>query len=362
MSAAEQAAEEPDEERPDEEPSEQEPNAEAGSEDTASETTDEDSASDDSTSDGAHASAEADAAEVAGSEAEDDDGIAVIDLTNPTNKLQSHWPLLFLYVQKIVAGAAGDIESYVNCELTFDAGEPEFRPYRPLAPEESEEQGKVKFDRLFKVDQISGMIGYQLPRALVYRLVDKLYGGLGDSDGDPARELSPTEHRMIDEISSALNKSLLSTLQSAAASTSALTVQPLAAEQAARAENADPMVCMPVRVGLEEFGQDVLVYCSLGILELLLGVTLRSDESTLQPDAGWRSALKQQVFGCDIPLTCTLEQFSMPISRVSNLAVGDFIPLAELGEATFSANSHPLFRARVGVSNEKASASFIGWL
>ena len=357
MSGAEQAAEEPDDEPP-----EQEATDEQSGEESASDTTDEESDTGDSSPDDTHAAADVESVQAAVSQAEDDDGITVIDLTNPTNKLQSHWPLLFLYVQKIVAGAASDIESYINCELTFDAGEPEFRPYRPLAPEESEEQGRVKFDRLFKVDQITGMIGYQLPRALVYRLVDKLFGGRGDSDGDPSREMSPTEHRMIDEICTALNKSLLSTLQSAAASSSVLTVQPLSAEQAARAENADPMVCMPVRVGLEEFGEDVLVYCSLGILELLLGVTLRSDESTLQPDAGWRSALKQQVFGCDIPLTCTLEQFSMPISRVSNLSVGDFIPLAELGEATFSANNHPLFRARVGVSNEKASASFIGWL
>ncbi|MBX2883467.1 MAG: FliM/FliN family flagellar motor switch protein [Granulosicoccus sp.] len=308
---------------------------------------------------------DAGAAETESAEASDDsaepadDGPVLIDVTDPSASMVSHLPLFDLYCSNLTKHVADALESYIRFRPEIAAGIPAFKSYEPIG----ELPDQPSFDRIFQAAKPQGLIGVGVPRALVYRLVDILFGGKGDSDGDESeRELSPTENKMIDVVAHSLTSGLQLLLRNSMATDSVPDFSLTNIQQIAKHVRSEPMVCIPLSVVMEDYAQSIEMWCSLSLLELVLGVSLlpRSDGKTVDPD--WSALFKDQVLDCPLDLKCTLAEITMPLSRVTQMKKGDFIALSEIGEATFSMESLALFRARVGVVNDRASASFIEWL
>jgi len=292
-------------------------------------------------------------------EIDDASGVVSLDVTDQSANMVSHLPLFDLYCSNLTTHVADALEDYIRYRPEVTAEVPIFKTFEPVG----EQPGQPEFDRIYQALKPMGLVGVVVPQSLVYRLVDILFGGKGDSDGDGAeREQSPTEHNMIDVVATALTTGLQILLRNSMATDSVPELNLVSIQQVAKHVRSESMVCIPLSVGMDENTQTIEIWCSLTLLELVLGVDLlpRSDGKTVVPS--WSASLKDQILDCPLDLKCTLAEFTMPLSRVSQMKKGDFIALSEIGEATFSMESLALFRARVGVVNDRASASFIEWL
>jgi len=294
-----------------------------------------------------------------GEKIEDACDVLTVDVTDQSANLISHLPLFDLYCSNLTTHVADALEDYIRYRPEVTAEVPVFKTFEPVG----EKSGQPVFDRIYQAHKPMGLVGIVVPQSLVYRLVDILFGGKGDSDGDVGeREQSPTEHNMIDVVATALTTGLQILLRNSMATDSVPELDLVSIQQVAKHVRSESMVCIPLNVGMEENSQTIEIWCSLTLLELVLGVDLlpRSDGKTVIP--AWSASLKDQVLDCSLDLKCTLAEFTMPLSRVTQMKKGDFIALSEISEATFSMESLALFRARVGVVNDRASASFIEWL
>ena len=285
--------------------------------------------------------------------------IETIDLTDPASRLDEHTTLLEIYCANLASQLSESMGRYLRCPVKLFAVHPTICSFNP----NSRDENKVDFARLYRLQNMGGLIGSVMPNNLVYRLVDILFGGLGDLESqNQDRVLSPTEENMIDVLSEKMAQALINIVQSSTSLDSELTTEAWSSQQAAQDGRVEAMVVIPLKIEWDDQSDSIELWFSLSILELLLGEKLLPSQDGTAEDPSWTSSFKNQVFDCNLDLKCVLTEMSMPLSRVSNFAVGDFIPLADVSEATLSIQSLPLFKAKVGVVNEQASASFSRWL
>ncbi|MBX2839889.1 MAG: FliM/FliN family flagellar motor switch protein [Gammaproteobacteria bacterium] len=335
-------------------------------EDTSSEEGSADAGSDSDSSDGVdeNATAENSDEELADAEVEinDDTGLNesdLLDVTDPAVGIYEHLPVFDMYLSKLSEDVAVSISDYVRSPVELIAKPPKIGKFDPIKNTEEQPQ----FNRLFRLSALNGLIGVAVPHELVFRLVDIFFGGAGDLEGElESREFSFTENGMIDKLSEEIIDAIKTLLKTKSSLENSSDIEAWDYQKAVQAGRVESMVIISFSVTVGEFETSIELWFSLAVLELLLGTKLLpiKDGSVREPN--WSSALKEQVTECELELKCALAEKKMPLRTVSSFKTGDFIPLDDVSVALFSIESVPLFRAKVGVSNEQLSASFQSWV
>ncbi|MBX2886881.1 MAG: FliM/FliN family flagellar motor switch protein [Granulosicoccus sp.] len=290
---------------------------------------------------------------------EDEDGVELLDVTDAARRLRQQMPLFDIYCGNLANIVSESLADYLQVPLELSAEKPRVSIFDPI----SQPEGQPNFDRIFRYQALGSLVALSVPPGLTFRLVDIMFGGTGTQDNEEVdRELSPTENNMLDVVTGSIVSALNHLLESTTTIDESLELEPWSYQQAAKAGNIESMIAIPLRMDLEESVGTAELWFSLSVLELLLGVKLTPDQDGKSVDPAWSRAFKDQVFNCELDLKCTLSEVSMPLSRVRKMSVGDFIPVKDITEAVFTIQSLPLFKAKVGESNDQASASFLRWI
>lgn len=279
------------------------------------------------------------------------------DLTDPAISIFEHMALLEFYMDSLAASFSNALGEYLRCPIKVSSSSPVIGKYNPISHEQP------AFDRMFRLKAIQGTIAVALPEELIFKLVDVFFGGDGATSIDSARsELSATESNMLDKLAYLFANGVLTLLQERAVSATDLSIEEWSHKNAAIEGKSESMIAVKFALSLNEYVSEIEAWLSLPVLELLLGVKLLPYQDGSSSEPGWSKRLKQNVFESQLEVICSFADRTIPLKKVKQLQVGDFIPLNAIDEATFSVGKKQLFKARVGVSNDKASAEFLNWL
>jgi len=283
----------------------------------------------------------------------------LLDVTDPAIGIYEHMPLFDIYLGNFSTRVSTALGDYIRYPVELVAQTPGIGKYDPISANENQ----PIFDRLFRFPMLNGLVAIVVPQGLVFRLVDIFFGGSGEVEDEQAeRSLSGTEDSMLDKISLEIISALKALLQSTTSLKEISEIETWSHQKAARSGRTESMVTVKFSLALGTYDATLELWFSLSVLELMLGVKLLPGNDGTVHDPQWTNALKKQVSDCQLELTCNLVDQIVPLKSVVDFEEGDFVPLGDVSEAIFSIEKLPLFRARVGVTSEHASASFIEWI
>lgn len=282
-----------------------------------------------------------------------------IDVTDPAENIYQHIPKLDLYCENMSEKVSDLLSSYLRCTCELKAMPIKLGKFDPLLKADDQ----PVFDRIFKVKSMGGYIAFVLPSDVTFQLVDLFYGGTGAlGESEVPREMSQSENFMLDKVAQEIVGGLTELLESATSLEFSGEIQRWSYQQAAQEGTSESMIAIPFEMNLNSNTVVFEVWLSLSVIELLLGVKLQPDSTGKVADPAWSMSFKNQVMDSELNLTGSLASLRMPLRRVQAFSEGDFIELGDVEHALFSTESVPLFRAKVGVTNDKASASFLHWV
>lgn len=206
--------------------------------------------------------------------------------------------------------------------------------------------------------------GHQLmvfPPSFVALLTNAYYGGGVATPKIRRSEFTPTEHRVIEQVTSRLNAAL----ELAWRDLMAVSFAPVSRDEnmqfLAFAENAEKVVCCSFMVEIP--GQEAASFDILYPMQLfkpianLLRSRLQSDQLT--EDRSWRDKLEQAVLS--IPLTVSARLCAPPVSvaRLMRLDDGDVLPVTLGQSVDVLVEGMPLATAQPGEQGGKAAIAIL---
>ena len=188
---------------------------------------------------------------------------------------------------------------------------------------------------------------------LVFIVVDNFYGGVGRHAKIEGRDFSATEQRVIQMVLDDAFKDLevaWKPVLSVEFNFSSMEVNPQFANIVSPTE---VVVVSTFHVELDGGGGDFQVtipYSMLEPIRELLDAGIQSDASEL--DDRWAKSLNEEIKIAEVELTSTLTETTLPLSQIINLKPGDIIPINYPEKITLCAEGVPVFRGKLGVSND----------
>jgi flagellar motor switch protein FliM len=187
---------------------------------------------------------------------------------------------------------------------------------------------------------------------LLFALVDKYYGGGGNTAAKTAREaLTPTEHRL----NKILVDALMSEFRRAFAPVAALDFQHAQTETnpnyITMATPSETMVVTRVDVSLGQAGGGVTLIVPLSSFEpvrdkLAEGLKSVSVESRQR----WQKSLRAQLESTQLDLTSVFLETEITMRELLQMKPGDVLPIEMPRTATLLAGARPLIRGKFGRS------------
>jgi len=214
--------------------------------------------------------------------------------------------------------------------------------------EDNKETKQVFF--VYEVDGFGRMMAtIELPLVIAY--IDAMLGGMGESFGDDANDLTPVEQSLAQRIGTGLEKLLLHMWKPVAEMKHHLSKLDTEPQFLAVAPVTDP--CFSVKFGVKA-SDNLQGFVHLHYPRTFLEPVLESLRTSISDDLGndpeWEQQLQKNIE--QVPLTVRLElgQCQLSIKQFLGLRSGDFLPLRKSTNdpAMLWVSSTPMFEAMPG--------------
>ncbi len=215
------------------------------------------------------------------------------------------------------------------------------------------------FTKIVRVQPFGGQSLIALDAKLVFRLVDRFFGGNGKAAGADTRDFTPTERRVVRRVLD------LAFVELAAAWNDVLPVQiePIAEEINPALINgftqSDVLMVTSYQVELQDGGGDLhvaLPYDALEPYRSLLDAAGRSDE--LEQDESWTPNVERALLDSTVPLSCRIAEAEVKLRELLRLQVNDVIDIDVPELHVVRAAGVPSFLAKMGDSRGKLALEF----
>lgn len=204
---------------------------------------------------------------------------------------------------------------------------------------------------MVKIKPLRGTALFILDAKLVFKLVDNFFGGDGRHAKIEGREFTPTENRVVQivlqqafqdmtEAWSPVFKVDFEYLNSEVNPSLANIVSP-----------SEVVVVSSFHIELDGGGGDMHLTFPYAMIEPIREVLDSGVQSDVdETDERWMSALRDEILTAKIPLTAKLLERPISLKAVTELKVGDVIPVDLPETVTIMANGVPTFRSKLGLS------------
>jgi flagellar motor switch protein FliM len=195
---------------------------------------------------------------------------------------------------------------------------------------------------------------------LVFIVVDNYYGGNGRHAKIEGRDFSPTEQRVIQIVLDDAFKDLESAWKPVMPVEFKFVNMEVNPQFANIVSPTEVVVVSTFHVELDGGGGDfqvTLPYSMLEPIRELLDAGIQSDTTEL--DDRWAKSLNEEIKVAEVELSSTLTEASLPLSELLNLKPGDIIPIEYPEKVTLYAEDVPLFRGKLGVSNDNMAIKIL---
>jgi flagellar motor switch protein FliM len=193
-----------------------------------------------------------------------------------------------------------------------------------------------------------------LDPALVSFAVDNFFGGDGRYPVRiEGREFTMAERRVINLLLEGALSNLREAWAPVVAADFELAESNVSPECACIVSSSDVVVTSKFHVELAGGGGELHVtmpYTMLEPVRELLDAGVPGEGA--ETDARWFSALREEITGADVELSATLNEAELSLRDVLNMKAGDIIPIRAPDRVALRAEGVPLFRARLGQSDD----------
>lgn len=213
--------------------------------------------------------------------------------------------------------------------------------------------------QVLKIKPFAGACLLCLDAKLIHRIVDRFFGGDGESDSFDGREFSMTEQKVINRIVDLLTQELEAAWEE---------VLPISCEVIGSEVNpgllnvvpqSDAVLVTSYRIDLEDRGGElhiVFPYTSLEPYKRVLDATSGQDDDSR--DQEWRAALEQSVLDAQLPMSCVIGETSLRLRDLIKMRPGDVLDIHMEPEHLVTVDKVPVFSATLGDSRGKFALEF----
>jgi flagellar motor switch protein FliM len=207
----------------------------------------------------------------------------------------------------------------------------------------------------FRLSPLKGEMLIAIPPALVARLVECHYGGLGDGVFD-RDALSLAELRFLDRLGARLTDII------AASWAPIMEVDPLyignCAELSALAfgKEAQDILVQSLRLGGESLGTATIeIIYPDAMLRPVKALATGANAGKQDDDPLWRTRMSESVMQAHLPLRTIFARTELPLKQLLTLKSGDLIPICLPNHIPVTVSGRIFAEATVGESNGRAS-------
>lgn len=213
---------------------------------------------------------------------------------------------------------------------------------------------------LVKMRPLRGTALFILDAKLVFKLVDNFFGGDGRHAKIEGREFTPTEVRVVQLVLS----QVFSDMIEAWGPVMKLEFEYVGSEvNPAMANIVSPsevVVVSTFHIELDGGGGDLhltIPYSMIEPIREVLDAGVQSDVDDV--DERWQQSLREDIMDARVPVHGTLVEREITLREVAALQPGDIIPVDLPEEFVLQANGVPVFRGKMGISNENLAVKII---
>ncbi len=195
---------------------------------------------------------------------------------------------------------------------------------------------------------------------LVYRLVDRLFGGQGANMDADARDFTPTEQRVIRRIQETLAK----VYEDAWSEVMEVSVQPIGREINPGLLNQfsgdDVMMVSTFRMEMATGGGELHIaipYASLEPFKSVLDSRLKVDGEEV--DRSWNQRLEVGLLHTDVTMKCEVATKQVPLKDLLRLQVGDVLEVDMPDLHSVEVNSVPIFQGKLVESRGSLAFEYV---
>ncbi len=257
------------------------------------------------------------------------------------------YPLFFNLQQRMTESLNEQWDETFQRDVELSSEGIDERLYQEII-EDNKETKQVFF--VYEVDGFGRMmVTIELPLVIAY--IDAMLGGMGESFGDDANDLTPVEQSLAQRIGTGLEKLLLHMWKPVAVMKHHLSKLDTEPQFLAVTPVTDP--CFSVKFGVKA-SDDLQGFVHLHYPRTFLEPVLESLRTSISDDLGndpeWEQQLQKSIE--QVPLTVRLElgQCQLSIKQFLGLRTGDFLPLRKSASdpAMLWVSSTPMFEAMPG--------------
>lgn len=213
---------------------------------------------------------------------------------------------------------------------------------------------------LVKMRPLRGTALFILDAKLVFKLVDNFFGGDGRHAKIEGREFTPTEVRVVQLVLGQIFKDMME----AWGPVMKLDFEYVGSEvNPAMANIVSPsevVVVSTFHIELDGGGGDLHLtfpYSMIEPIREVLDAGVQSDVDDV--DERWLQSLREDILDARVPIHGTLVERDITLREVAALKAGDVIPVDIPEEFVLQANGVPVFRGKMGISNENLAVKII---
>ena len=206
---------------------------------------------------------------------------------------------------------------------------------------------------LVKMRPLRGTALFIMDAKLVFKLVDNFFGGDGRHAKIEGREFTPTEVRVVQLVLTQVFADMIE----AWAPVMPLEFEYVGSEvNPAMANTVSPsevVVVSTFHIELDGGGGDLhltIPYSMIEPMREVLDAGVQSDVDDV--DERWQLSLREDIMDAKVPLHGTLVERDITLREVAALKKGDVIPVELPDDFVLEANGIPVFRGKMGISNE----------
>lgn len=214
---------------------------------------------------------------------------------------------------------------------------------------------------MIKIRPLRGTALLVLDPKLVFIVVDNFFGGDGRYHAKiEGREFTPTEQRVIQMLLNLAFKDL----HEAWAPVMDVDFEYLNSEVNPQFANivspTEVVVCSKLHIELEGGGGDLHItmpYSMLEPIREMLDAGVQSDRTDI--DERWTVALREEIRTADVNMESTLTEAELTLRDIMRMKPGDVIPIEMPEMVTLRAEGIPVFRGKLGVSNDNLAIKIV---
>lgn len=213
---------------------------------------------------------------------------------------------------------------------------------------------------LVKIRPLRGTALFVLDAKLVFKLVDNFFGGDGRHAKIEGREFTPTEGRVVQLILTQVFEDMIE----AWAPLHKIDFEYVGSEvNPAMANIVSPsevVIVSTFHIELDGGGGDLhmtIPYSMIEPIREMLDAGVQSDVDDV--DERWQQSLREDILDARVPIHGTVVERMITLRQVAALKAGDVIPVEMPEDFILQANGIPVFRGKMGVSDENLAIKII---